>query len=210
MSRPLRWIPVFLPLLLAPATAVAQSAAPPATSTAPAVTVSPGDVLKVTVWGHEDMSGEFVVGPGGALVHPLYREFQVAGLPLPAMEDRFRTYLQRWEANPRFVVEPLLHVLVGGAVAKPGYTNVPPGTTIAQAIVLAGGTGSQPGRAEVTLRRDGARQTFDRESEAARAPVHSDDEISVSVIPRRGFASYLSPLASLVSAVIGIVSLATR
>jgi polysaccharide export outer membrane protein len=210
MSRSFRPLPLlFAFLVLAARPASAQAAAPPGSASS-AVTVSPGDVLKVTVWGHQDMSGEFVVGPDGALIHPLYREFPVAGLPLPAMEERFRTYLQRWDTNPRFVLEPLLRVTVGGAVASPGFTNVPPGTSIAQAVMLAGGVPGDADRARIVFERRGVRQALDLRSDAARAPVQSGDEISVSVRSAGSFTRYVSSISSIVSALVGIVMLATR
>jgi len=43
----------------------------------------PGDVLRITVWRHPEMSGEFVVAPDSTLVHPLYQVVKVAGAPLP-------------------------------------------------------------------------------------------------------------------------------
>ena len=39
----------------------------------------PGDMLRITVWRHPEMSGDFAVAPDSTLVHPLYQAVRVAG-----------------------------------------------------------------------------------------------------------------------------------
>src|SRR5438105_2451010 len=93
------WIALLGLCFSAPA-AVAQLALPDTAG----VTLSAGDVLRITVWRQPEMSGEFVVGADGSILHPLYRTIRVANLPLSTVEDRVRTFLARFESNPEFVL----------------------------------------------------------------------------------------------------------
>jgi len=101
--------------------------------------LAPGDQIRITVWRKPEMSCDCVVAGNGSIVHPLYRDVQVVGVPLSTVEDRLRTFLARYEQNPQFVIQPLVRIVVGGEVRTPNIYAVPPETTIAQAIALAGG-----------------------------------------------------------------------
>src|SRR2546427_10563039 len=76
----------------------------------------PGDVLRITVWRHPEMSGEFVVAPDSTLVHPLYQVVKVAGAPLPVVKERLRGLLATYEQDVQLVIEPLFPVTVAGEV----------------------------------------------------------------------------------------------
>ena len=79
------------------------------------------------------------MGEDGRLIHPFYREVAVVGIPIQEAEERIRALLQREMGPTRLVVEPLLQVFVGGEVREPGVIGMRPGTTLTQAIALAGG-----------------------------------------------------------------------
>src|SRR2546429_5877436 len=99
----------------------------------------PGDMLRVTVWRHPEMSGDFAVAPDSTLVHPLYRTVKVAGAPMAAVRERLRAVLVTYEQGVDFVIEPLFAVTVAGEVRQPNLYQLPQGTTFAQAIARAGG-----------------------------------------------------------------------
>src|SRR5258705_7213017 len=112
--------------------------------------LSPGDVIRIVVWRKPEFSGDFVVASDGTIIHPLYREVTVVGVPLNMVEERVRIFLTRYETNPAFVISPLLRVFVGGEVRQPSIYSLPPGTTIAQAVALAGGP-TERGRLDEAL-----------------------------------------------------------
>src|SRR2546426_5044939 len=68
-------------LLMAPlASASAQRLVRPP----PDPALRPGDVLRVNVWRHPELSGDFVVAPDSTLVDPVYQVVKVAaGAPPP-------------------------------------------------------------------------------------------------------------------------------
>src|SRR6266571_3340469 len=85
-----RWVVVAL--LLAPLTrAAAQRPAPPPYDPV----LGPGDALRVDVWRHPELSGEFVVAPDSALQHPVYQVVKVAGVPLAVVKQRLDSVLAR-------------------------------------------------------------------------------------------------------------------
>src|SRR6476661_3509710 len=116
--------------------------------------LNPGDQVRIAVWRNPELSGDFTVAANGTLTHPLYREIQVTGIPISAVEDRLRTFLSRYTTNPQFVISPLVKVVVSGEVRTPNVLSVPPETTVAQAIVLAGGPTAAAQLGHVRLLRD--------------------------------------------------------
>jgi protein involved in polysaccharide export with SLBB domain len=173
------------------------------------VVLRPGDVLRVTVWRNPELTGEFAIARDGTLSHPLYRDVVVAGLDLAGAEARLRDLLSGLESNPRFVIEPLLRVSVGGEVRQPSLYRLPPETSIAEAVALAGGA-TERGRLEaVRLFRGGAEIRVDLtrpEAGLAQDPIRSGDQIFVD---RRVsvFREYIAPAASVVAAAAALLRL---
>src|SRR5213594_4355607 len=72
----------------------------------------PGDVLRINVWRHAELSGDFVVAPDSTLVDPVYQVVKVAGLPLSVVRERLRGVLSTYEQGVPFVLEPVFPVTV--------------------------------------------------------------------------------------------------
>lgn len=191
-------------LLALPLPAVAQSSAP----IAPAM-LAPGDVVRIVVWRRPEFTGEYVVAPDSTITHPLLREVKVAGVPFGIVEERLRAFLTKFDANPAFVFSPLLHVFVGGEVRQPNLYTVPPGSTIAQVIAMAGGPTERGNLQKVTLTRHQQREEFDlipADSPGATLEVRSGDQV---VLDRRRsvFTDVIVPAASLVAAAAAIANI---
>jgi protein involved in polysaccharide export with SLBB domain len=202
------WIVVAL--LLAPlASGAAQRPSPPRPLPTEPV-LRPGDALRIDVWRHPEMSGEFVVAPDSALEHPLYQVVKVAGVPLPLVRQRLDSLLGRYEQGVQFVVEPLFPVTVAGEVRQPNLYRLPQGTSFAQAVAKAGGP-TELGRLDKVrvIRRDSA-MVIDLASGYSRygtLPIASGDQVLVS--RRSSFnllRDVLYPAASLTAAVAAILA----
>jgi polysaccharide export outer membrane protein len=159
-----------------------------------AVTLSPGDSVRITVWRKPEFSGDFIVGSDGSITHPLYRTVRVGGVPFATAEANVRTFLARFEQDPQFVVEPLIRVAVSGEVDRPAIFALRPETSIAEAVAQAGGPNSVAKRERVrVLRREpggGQRELFvnllDPEAgTGGTMRIHSGDQIVVE--RRRSF-----------------------
>lgn len=158
--------------------------------------LQPGDLVQVTVWQRDELSGEFTVAPDGSLNHPLYRQVKVTGVPATQIEDRLRSFLSAYEANPQVVVQPLYRVTVAGSVMRPDIYNLPPGTTVSQAVNLAGGVTENGKRDDVRLYRGVTESELDlTEPEDLVTPVQSGDQIVVrDKSSLGGFRSAILPL----------------
>lgn len=158
------------------------------------------------------MSGDFLIAGDGTVVHPLYREIQVTGVPLNVVEERFRTFLTRYETNPQFVIQPLVKIVVGGEVRSPNVFSVAPETTVGQALALAGGPTDRANVRAIRIIRDGQILPIDLngpDATAAALQIHSGDQIIVA----RGhlpFSTYIGPIASSIAAIAAIVSLLSK
>lgn len=203
----LRCLAVALAGALAPVGSSLRAQTPVASETS-GVVLAPGDVIRIEVWRNKEMSGDFPIAADGTITHPLYRELKVAGLPLPVVEDRIRTFLTRFDANPSFVIAPLLRVVVAGEVRQPNIYTVPPGTTVAEAIAMAGGPNDRGRLDQVELRRETGAQTLDitrPDATASRVEVHSGDEIIVG--RRRSIMQdVIAPSSSVLAALAAITS----
>jgi len=188
----------------------AASSAAPAQNQDPATQgLAPGDQLRITVWRKPEMSCDCTVAGNGTIIHPLYREVQVIGVPLTTVEDRLRTFLARYEQNPQFVIQPLVKIVGGGEVRTPNSYSVPPETTIAQALSLAGGPTERGNMREVKVIRDRNEIKMDvsrPDSDAGVLQIRSGDQI---IMGRRGRSAmeYIGPVASSIAAIAAIISI---
>lgn len=189
-----------------PLPASSQTAASLDTSSA---VLAPGDLVRITVWRRPEFSGDFVVAPDSTITHPLYREIKVAGTPLRIVEDRVRVFLTRYETNAPFVISPLLRVFVGGEVRQPSVYTVAPGTTIAQAVALAGGPTERGRLDEVSLVRREQKQTLDLtrpDTRSATIEARSGDQLLVGR-RRSFFLDVLAPSSSVFAAAASVASI---
>jgi protein involved in polysaccharide export with SLBB domain len=111
-------------------------------------------------------------------------------------------------------LEPLFPVTVAGEVRQPNLYRLPLGTTVAQAVALAGGP-SERGRLDrVRVVRRQSKITLDLTSDYERSekvPVASGDQVLVG--RRSDFnvvRDVLLPVTSLTAAVAAIISITRR
>lgn len=173
-----------------------------ADSTFAGTTLAPGDILKIAVFRNPELSCECVIGSDGSIVHPVYHALKVAGQPLAAVESRIRTFLSQYESNPMVVLSPLVRVFVGGEVRQPNVYNVPPGTTVAQVIGLAGGPTDRAQLERVQVWRSTQHLTLNlltTDQNATQFPVHSGDQVLIAR-SRSFFQDFVAPASSLIAA----------
>jgi protein involved in polysaccharide export with SLBB domain len=174
--------------------------------------LNPGDQIRIVVWKDPTLSGDFTIAGNGTIIHPLYREVQVTGVALSEVEERIRTFLKIYTTNPQFVIQPLVKVIVGGEVRSPNVLSVPPETTVAQAVALAGGPTDRGALDHVRLLREGQEIIVDlskADSQAASLQIRSGDQILVTRTSNF-LRDYFGPTASAVAAVAAIVNIVRR
>lgn len=174
----------------------------------PGPVLQPGDRVNLEVYRNRELSGTFLVAQDGTLLHPLFGEVQVAGLPMATVRQRVDQYLRRYEADPRFVVAPEYRVFVGGFVRDQNQFYLPE-ISIAQAIVRAGGSTAPNRRYRVRLIRGGQHTlvglTDPNVAEFLQQPIRSGDQIVVEERPSFS-RSYLDPALRVLQTVGSILS----
>jgi polysaccharide biosynthesis/export protein len=124
--------------------------------------IQPGDSLDVTVLEDPDLNRRVLVAPDGRISVPLAGTVRVSGQTVEAVE---RTIADR--LAPNFAVRPsvfvalanviddpqLQRIYVLGRVGAPGLREIEPGTTLLQAISLAGGFDRFAATRRIQLRR---------------------------------------------------------
>lgn len=105
-------------------------------------TLGSGDEVRITVFGHKDLSGEFLVDGGGAVALPLIGNLRAGGRTVRQLEAAIVDMLKPdYLRNPRVSVEVLNYrpFYIVGEVKKPGSYPYVSGMKVINAIALAGG-----------------------------------------------------------------------
>jgi protein involved in polysaccharide export with SLBB domain len=204
----LRLIAFAVLLIAFPLPAVAQSGAGMPTD---AVTLQPGDVIRVQVWREEDLSGEFLVDEDGIVTLPLLGERRVSDTPMRQLRDQLIGEYREQLRNPSITIVPLRRISVLGEVNKPGLYLADPTITLAGTIGLAEGTTPNGSMSRIRIVRNG--QVIHSRAGAAQAlntiDVRSGDQIFVG---SRSWLSRNAPyvISTALSVTTLIITLASR
>lgn len=117
-----------------------------------------GDKVRVSVYGEQDLSGEFQVSANGAVTMPLVGDVPATGLTARQLEQRLtERYRQGYLRDPRIAVEvyDFRPYYVLGEVERPGRYPALEGTTLLGAIATAGGYTYRADDERVFIRRAG-------------------------------------------------------
>jgi polysaccharide export outer membrane protein len=103
-----------------------------------------GDTFEVRVFGEQDLTGTYRVGPEGTITFPLAGVIQIEGLePQAAAKKIAERLADGILRNPQVTVlvkdQTSKKVVVMGQVSKPGTYAYTPSMTILEAITAAGG-----------------------------------------------------------------------
>jgi polysaccharide biosynthesis/export protein VpsN len=129
---------------------------PGAAAAADAYRLASGDTVRIVVFGHPDLSGEFELDDTGRIAMPLVPPLLAAGLTASELETRITDALQ-----PDYLVNPHVSVdvlsarpfFILGEVNKPGSYPHVAGMTVVNAVALAGGYTYRAARRKLTLIR---------------------------------------------------------
>jgi polysaccharide export outer membrane protein len=139
--------------LLLPAATPAQEPAPAAQAPAPPAAaeagqdyqIGPSDILKVTVYGHEDLTQTILVQPDGTFTFPLVGRVKGSEMTPAELEKKIGVLLSRgFIRNPQVTVVVQEYrsktVYVVGEVARPGPYPIAGRTTLVEVLAKAGPT----------------------------------------------------------------------
>jgi protein involved in polysaccharide export with SLBB domain len=180
----------FIVTILLPAPALAQG------NVDDTIRLQPGDMVMVMVLGEERLSGTHTVGPQGTIGLPVIGSIMVAGKTLA------QARLIITEALQNVIIEPLVtvsvdensskrRVYVGGRVERPGGHMLPFGSTVSDALMVAGLMDDSDLTAVRVRQTTGHEQTYDlsglrvAERLDLSVPLAWDDQIFVPLYDAR-------------------------
>ena len=133
--------------------------------------VNSGDRLRVTVFRHVDLSGEFVLDGGGFFALPLIGAINGGGRTPRQLESDIETAFKDggYLVNPQVGIEVLTYrpFYILGEVNQPGSYPYVSGMTAINAVALAGGFTYRAKRSSMTISHsdDGPRRSIDATGE---------------------------------------------
>jgi protein involved in polysaccharide export with SLBB domain len=143
--------------------------------------LGPGDKIRLTVFGEEDLSGEFEIDNTGSLALPLVGEVKARGLTQRELEQAItKTLNAGYLVNPRVNVEVLNFrpFFILGEVQKPGSYPYVNDLTVINAVALGGGYTTRAKTGQVKVRR-ASNPNRDEEWVSEDKPVYPGDVIQV-------------------------------
>lgn len=161
-------------------TATATSAAD--VYSADAYTLGAGDRIRLTVFGEDELSGEFAVDGSGHVSLPLIGEVLVRDMTVREFQKAVETaLLDGFLKDPRVSAEVISHrpFYILGEVKRPGTYPYQSGLTVLNAVATAEGFTYRANERFVFIRREG--ETDERKYPlTSSTPVRPGDTIRVS------------------------------
>ncbi len=117
-------------------------AALPSQSGFSAYRLGPGDKIKITIYGEEDLSGVYTVNEKGMIAMPLAGDINAQGLNVAELKNKlFAAFSDGYLINPSIAieVEQFRAVYIMGEVRTPGSFNYAAGMSIMNLVATAGG-----------------------------------------------------------------------
>lgn len=128
-------------------------------------TLGPGERVRVTVFRHEQLSGEFQVDGSGSVSLPLIGDVPAQDLTTRELETRIADKLKNegYLVNPRVSVEVMTYrpFYILGEVNNPGQYEYTNGMTVTNAVALAGGYTYRADGDDIEIRRADCAVTAD-------------------------------------------------
>jgi protein involved in polysaccharide export with SLBB domain len=131
---------------------------------APTYKLSAGDRVLITVFGHEDLSGEFEINGAGVISMPLIPDVDAAGLTVNELEAAIVDALK-----PDYLMNPIISaeivnfrpIYIIGEVINPGSYPYRNGMTVINAVAVAGGFSYRAKKNKLVIRRNDGNQTIE-------------------------------------------------
>jgi protein involved in polysaccharide export with SLBB domain len=122
--------------------------------------LGPGDALRVTVFRHTDLSGEFSLDGEGYFAMPLVGEILGGGRTARQLENEVELALKSggYLVDPQVSIEVLNYrpFYIIGEVSRPGSFEYVDGMTVINAVALAGGFTYRADQDDIVISRGGS------------------------------------------------------
>src|SRR5690554_6865488 len=115
------------------------------------------DRLSISVWGHDDLQAEVIVGPDGRINLPLVGSIRVEGMTLNELKEEVKARYAEYIKNPEINIDLKEYkrgrIMVLGEVRNPGSYQLQPGDRVLDAVSRAGGFNQSASLQEIKLSR---------------------------------------------------------
>ncbi len=141
-----------------------------------------GDIIRVTVYGDEELSGNFLVSDSGEISYPLVGQVKVRNLTTNQVAANISSALSSgYMRNPNVAVEIATYrpFFIQGEVKNSGQYPYAYGMSVREAIALAGGFTQTAEKSFVIIYRKKGRQMI-KGSVQLDFPIQPGDTIIVS------------------------------
>ncbi len=176
---------LYLPLSL-----TAQEGPTVITQAGASYSLRPGDIIRITVWGRAEYSGQYQVDETGKIHYPILGEIDTEGMTVATLRETLRSGLATLFTNPFVTITPLFRIGVLGQVRNPGLYTVDPTLSVLDIVALAGGATDVGNMNNIRLFRSGSEMRINFEQESVRARtlgeigLRSGDQV---LVPRKFF-----------------------
>ncbi len=126
-----------------------------------------GDIVRVFVWNHPDLSLNTPINPNGIINYPLIGELKAAGITETDLEAAISRKISKHIKNPLVSVTLIelnsYDIYVSGEVMRSGLFSIKRPITVTQAIAMAGGFTPFANKNNILIvnRENGKRVHFD-------------------------------------------------
>jgi len=167
--------------------------------------IGPEDVLQVTVWKNEDLSGKVAVSLDGYINFHLIGKQKASGLTTVELAERITEKLANgYIINPQVTVLVIEYksqkVTIIGEASKPGTYYLTKRTTLIEAVSMAGGLTADAGREIIVVRpkKGGERRSTNpsnqaEEGEQIRVDIRSalEGDLSQNIYVQKGDSIFI-------------------
>jgi protein involved in polysaccharide export with SLBB domain len=157
----------------------------------------PGDRISLIVEGNVVVNDTVSVVAGPKITMTDIGDIPLAGVLRSELQSHMKTQLAKYIKDARVRVTPLVSVSVLGPVGRPGFYFMPPDIPLTDAVMRAGGPGSQADLARSVIKRGTAELYDSRNTQTAftqgltldQLSIRSGDQIVVGTQTQRNWQS---------------------
>jgi protein involved in polysaccharide export with SLBB domain len=124
-----------------------------------ATLLQPGEVIKVTVYGEDGLTGAYTINPSGDITMPLIGAIRASGrTPVALQRDIAGDYIGgRFLQTPKVTVDVLSYmpIYILGEALRPGAYPYTSGLNVLTAVTLAGGFTYRASKTSVLIQHAG-------------------------------------------------------
>jgi protein involved in polysaccharide export with SLBB domain len=158
-----------------------------------------GDKVRVTVYGEEDLSGEFQIDGNGYVRLPLIGQVQAGGHSAYQLEGNVEAALENgYLKSPRVNIEVTTYrpFYIIGQVSRPGQYPYSSNMSALDAVGIAGGFTDHAVESTLYVRHEGEAKESEVPADET-VKIHPGDVVRVDQTPFWAVASWLAPATSL-------------